>query len=94
MKGYQSALSLLPVHIRAGAEGLTGKERETAMEFRLRRGYVPTVLLPNGEKGIHEHPVKPSDLISARGCGRLKVLSDDGQSRRGRVVLNLFRYGK
>lgn len=63
MRGYQSALSLLPVHIRAGAEGLKGKERETAMEFRLRRGYVPTVLLPDGEKGIHEHPVKPSDLM-------------------------------
>ena len=54
-------------------------------------GLVKLNHLPNLKS---DAPVKPSDLISARGCGRLKVLSDDGQSRRGRVVLNLFRYGK
>ncbi len=38
--------------------------------------------------------VSVGDLISARGYGRLKVLDAPGQSRRGREVLVLFRYGK
>lgn len=38
--------------------------------------------------------VGEGDLISARGYGRLKILSEQGESRRGRLVLNLFKYGK
>lgn len=38
--------------------------------------------------------VGEGDLISARGYGRLRVLSEQGESRRGRQVLLLFRYGK
>ena len=38
--------------------------------------------------------VAPGDMISARGHGRLKVVDAPGQSRRGRQVLALFRYGK
>lgn len=38
--------------------------------------------------------VGAGDLISARGYGRLKVQSEEGESRRGRQVLMLFRYGK
>lgn len=38
--------------------------------------------------------VAPGDLISARGHGRLRVLEAPGESRRGRQVLKLFRYGK
>ena len=37
--------------------------------------------------------VGEGDLISARGHGRLKVLSWLGESRRGRLALSLFRYG-
>ena len=38
--------------------------------------------------------VGEGDLISARGYGRLKVLSEQGESRRGRLIMILFRYGK
>lgn len=38
--------------------------------------------------------VGEGDLISARGYGRLKVLSEQGESRRGRLILMLFKYGK
>ena len=38
--------------------------------------------------------VEAGDLISARGYGRLKVLSEAGESRRGRLILMLFKYGK
>ena len=38
--------------------------------------------------------VGEGDLISARGYGRLKVTALLGESRRGRQVLTLFRYGK
>ena len=38
--------------------------------------------------------VGEGDLISARGHGRLRVLSEAGESRRGRQVLMLFVYGK
>ena len=38
--------------------------------------------------------VGEGDLISARGYGRLRVLSEQGESRRGRLILMLFKYGK
>ena len=38
--------------------------------------------------------VGEGDLISARGHGRLRVLSEQGESRRGRLILMLFKYGK
>ena len=38
--------------------------------------------------------VEAGDLISARGYGRLKVEAFMGESRRGRLVVTLFRYGK
>ena len=38
--------------------------------------------------------VGEGDLISARGHGRLRVLSEAGESRRGRLVMRLFRYGR
>ena len=38
--------------------------------------------------------VEAGDLISAKGYGRLKVTEVQGQSRRGRLVLALFKYGK
>ena len=34
------------------------------------------------------------DLISARGHGRLKLVEITGESRRGRLILQLFKYGK
>ena len=38
--------------------------------------------------------MKVGDLISARGYGRLKVEAFQGESRRGRQIVSLFRYGK
>lgn len=38
--------------------------------------------------------LNPGDLISARGHGRLKVVEALGESRRGRLALSLFRYGR
>ena len=34
------------------------------------------------------------DLISARGYGRVRVEALEGESRRGRQVVRVFRYGK
>ena len=34
------------------------------------------------------------DLVSARGCGRIRVQAFRGESRRGRLVVELFRYGE
>ena len=34
------------------------------------------------------------DLISARGYGRIKVVAFQGESRRGRQIVTVFRYGK
>ena len=38
--------------------------------------------------------VGEGDLISARGCGRLRMQAFTGESRRGRHIVTLFRYGK
>ena len=34
------------------------------------------------------------DLISARGYGRVKVVAFQGESRRGRQIVQVFKYGK
>ena len=36
--------------------------------------------------------VAEGDLISVRGRGRLRVESVDGETRRGRIALKLFKY--
>ena len=33
------------------------------------------------------------DLISARGHGRVRVDAFQGESRRGRLIVNVFKYG-
>ena len=38
--------------------------------------------------------LEAGSLLSARGYGRLRVDEIQGESRRGRTVLKLFRYGK
>ena len=38
--------------------------------------------------------VEKGDLISARGHGRIRVMDMPGESRRGRTIVTLFRYGK
>ena len=34
------------------------------------------------------------DLISARGYGRVRVTAFQGESRRGRQIVQVFRYGE
>lgn len=38
-------------------------------------------------------PVHEGDLISLRGEGRLRVESIDGETRKGRIAIKLFKYG-
>jgi RNA-binding protein YlmH len=33
------------------------------------------------------------DLISVRGHGRVRVVAFQGESRRGRLIVNVFKYG-
>ena len=37
--------------------------------------------------------LEEGDLISARGYGRVRVTAFQGESRRGRQVVQVFRYG-
>ena len=39
-------------------------------------------------------PVAEGDILSVRGSGRMKVLSIDGQTRKGRLAMQVFLYGK
>lgn len=39
-------------------------------------------------------PVAEGDILSVRGSGRVKVLSVDGQTRKGRLAMQVFVYGK
>ena len=43
---------------------------------------------------IYDARLEEGDLISARGYGRIKVLEFQGESRRGRQIVTVFRYGK
>ena len=39
-------------------------------------------------------PVAEGDILSVRGSGRVKVLAVDGQTRKGRLSMQVFVYGK
>ena len=62
MTGFEAALLVLPGELRACAARLTA-ERETAWEFRLRRGRLPSVVMPGGERPLPgAAPVTAGDL--------------------------------
>ena len=52
MNGFLKAAELLPPSIRRAAQALPDAEKRKAEELRLRLGYLPTVLLPDGEREI------------------------------------------
>ena len=62
MDGYRRAQDILPERIRTAAQVLPQKDKQTAMEFRLRCGQRPTVLLPEGERGLEDSPVTQGEL--------------------------------
>lgn len=41
-----------------------------------------------------DRKIEEGALISARGYGRIRVESVEGETRRGRIAVHLFRYGK
>lgn len=49
---YDKAIDLLPPNLRAAARFLSEADKAQAEEFRLRTGYLPTVLLPGGERTL------------------------------------------
>ena len=64
MDGFESAASLLPAVLRAAAEHLPRSSRDRCEEFRLRRGYPPTVLMAGREEALHPAPVTEETLRS------------------------------
>ncbi len=49
----------------------------------------------NHAQEIHaDRKVEEKALISARGYGRIRIESIEGETRRGRMAIHLFRYGK
>lgn len=63
-KPWERAAEVLPAHLREGLRALGG-ELEAAEEFRLRRGFPLTVLLPRGEVEADGPPVGEDDLRQA-----------------------------
>ena len=57
----------------------------------IRRGLVKRNHMPC-EKG--DCRVEAGDMISVRGHGRLKFLTDLGETKKGRCAVRLFRYGE
>ena len=54
-------------------------------------GLVKLNHVPNTHADAH---LAEGDLISARGYGRVRVVAFQGESRRGRQVVQVFKYGK
>ena len=49
----------------------------------------------NHVEDIHtDRAMEDGDLLSVRGYGRLKLEQVVGETRKGRVAIRLFRYGK
>ena len=71
-----------------------------AAACRLSRGEAQRLIAAGLVKLNHVPQLRPDarlnegDLISARGYGRVKVTAFQGESRRGRQVVQVFRYGK
>lgn len=63
----------------------------TEAQKLIAAGLVKLNHVPNLHADAH---VAEGDVISARGCGRLRIEALQGESRRGRLALTLFRYGK
>ncbi len=59
---YDEALSLLPYNIRERARKVVRGDRRVAEEFRLRVGWPPTVLLPDGEISLGGNAVTKEDI--------------------------------
>ena len=64
MDGFEHAAALLPPALRNAAERMTRSSRERCEEFRLRRGYPPTVLTAGREEALHSAPVSEDALRS------------------------------
>ena len=70
-----------------------------AAACRLSRGEAQRLIAAGLVKLNHVPQLRPDarlnegDLISARGYGRVKVTAFQGESRRGRQVVQVFRYG-
>ncbi len=64
MDGFDFALRLLPGEIRENAARLEPQARREALEFRLRRGRLPAVLLPTGERALPcSRPATAAELL-------------------------------
>ena len=63
-KPWQQAAAVLPASLRAGLRALGEDRLAGAEEFRLRRGYPMTVLLPEGEAEAGGPPVGEEDRKS------------------------------
>lgn len=62
MHDFSLAAGLLPAELRACALALPDSIRRRAEELRLRTGYPPTVVLPEGERAIPGRAVSGHDL--------------------------------
>lgn len=71
-----------------------------ASGYSLSRENAKTMVTRGLVKLNHVEQLRPDveleegDLISLRGYGRLRLLQIQGRTRRGRLALTLFRYGK
>lgn len=61
---YDGAIMLLPPGIRMRARALVHWERAAAEEIRLRVGYAPSVVMPDGERSLGGEKVTSSELAS------------------------------
>lgn len=64
MDGFENAAALLPPELRDAAARLPRSCRDRCEEFRLRRGYPPTLLTAGREETLHPAPVDGETLRS------------------------------
>ena len=86
-EGLTEALELLPEVLRGRFALLSGADRQRAEEIRLRRGYPPSLVLPEGEKSLGGGNVSAGDIAGVlERASRCSLHAYSHELRRGYIT--------
>ncbi len=83
---YMNAAALLPYGVQETFEAVSKADKAAAEEFRLRAGFLPSILTPSGEKTLGNAKVTPKNLYDVLEIATESSLHSAKDSIRGGFV--------